>query len=87
MNGEFSEEYFFVVLGLTVPHYEPERLSAAGHMVYTSKREQRVQVSPSHITPIVIIWTVRITTGAPLSGFWSQSLLVVFKRFLCFSLF
>ena len=55
---------------LAVPHYEPERLSAAGHVVYMGRREQGVQVSQSHITPIIITRTVKlyqITTGAPLS--------------------
>lgn len=59
--------------GFAVPHYEPERLSAAEHVVHTSAGEQSVHVRQSHITPIIIIimWTVRgyrLTTGALLSS-------------------
>lgn len=73
----FSQIIFLVVLrALAVPHYEPDRLSAAEHVVHTSEGEQSVHVSQSHITPIIIIiivvmWTVRdyrLTTGAPLSS-------------------
>lgn len=51
-------------------------------------QEWAVQVSPSHITPIIITRTVRhyqITTGAPLSGLWPGSCLGSvwpYRRFL-----
>lgn len=79
-NVWFSQIIFLVVLrGFVVPHYEPERLSAAEHVVHTSEEEQSVRVSQSHITPIIfiifiiiIMWTARdlhrLTTGALLSS-------------------
>lgn len=80
MNSSLKNFLFVVESDLAVPHYEPERLSAAGHLVYMGRREQGVQVSSSHITPITVTRTVRlyqITTGAPLSCFWSESCLAV----------
>lgn len=81
VRHECTAHFFFVIeRDLTVPHPEPERLSAPGHLVYVGKREQGVQACPSHITPIIIIWTVRhyeITTGAPLSSFESRNALLI----------
>lgn len=50
-------------------------------MIYMGKREQGVQVSAFYIPHIITTQTFRhylITTGAPLSGFYSGSCLVVF---------
>lgn len=40
MNEQFSEDFIFCGAERSVPHHEPERLLAAGHVVYMGKREQ-----------------------------------------------